>query len=258
MTETEIRFILADKGVASKIGHDSTKTDGGAEHPLWTLLNNRFPPSRPWKTLRGKERTQICLAGEKLHATGVPYSFYVDFLDRTGKGYLKHLGPFMVTKYHATTTGRQSLLGEYLMLVSNALEIYKRKPEAVTMNDAVYKAFPLGYLHGALRYIYGLGLIDKALENHSYRELLATVGRCRDIDEFWNSLGGSVLDNAPVEVDLSKGVRSEAAVKLLQKEMRIRLGKDEGRPTPAFDKYFKHNNTLNAQGLKIVSGEKAL
>jgi len=257
MTFQEIAYITGTHERDARIGTKSI-LDGGAEHPLWTILNIKFPPTKQWRELRGAERTQIQRAGEVLHENDIPYSFYANHLQRFGKGFLKQRSPLIITKYKPASTGMPSILGEYIKVVKFLIESYHENKDCLKINDMVYKRFPKTFEHGALHYYYGVKIIREALRNHTTNDILRILAQSDNADEFLKSLGGSVADHKPLEIDLNKGVSQEGSVKVLQREMRIRLGKDSGKSSPALNKYFKKDGTLNGRGIKVVSGESTL
>jgi len=262
LNEQELIYILADKkSDTSGIGRTSVKnTDGGQEHPLWAILRSKIPISRDWKSLNGAERGQIEKAATKLHALNIPYSFYAEFLVRTNKTYLIGKGPMLVTKYGLNTRGMTSVLGEYLMMMKHCLTVYKRNPDVIKVNDFAYRTFPDSLQLGTLKYIFGIDLIEEALRTRSPLHLMKVATTCagekQTIERFWNDIGRQVEDRKEFSINLNTGVRDDVLVKALQKEMRIRLGREVGTLSPDLDRYFKKNGTLTVWGAKLITGDK--
>ena len=141
MNTEQINYLVNEYGNLKRNTRINTKQvfDGGAEHPLWALLNMTFPPPKLWKALRGADREQIRRAGEKLHAENIPYSFYTSYLKIFGKGHLKQQSPLTITKYKETANGAQSILTEYIGLMKYCISLFMKNSSILYLNDWLYK-----------------------------------------------------------------------------------------------------------------------
>jgi len=261
MNFDELNYIVNEQPCIqkSRIGSTASFVDSGQAHPLWMCLINQETIPTTWRSLSGAERGQIVRAAERLHDLNIPYHFYVDFLKRMGKLSLVSHALMMVIKYKPQRTGATSVLGEYLDMMKYFITIFKRDPEIIKVNDAVYKALPGSYRHGTLKYVHTVITIQDAMDTHTPQEVLQILTNCDDIRDFWNALGKSTIDNMDRgDIDLSAGKSAEVQIKILQKEIRIRLGKDNGDSSKALNKYFTKTNRLNVRGLKVISGERQI
>lgn len=219
----------------------------GIEHPFWSVLNAVFPPTKPWLALKGREKGALLRAAKLLHEKNIPYGFYAAFLEKFNKGYLKRQKLLSILSYKGRD--RAPILKEYLDMMAYFIKVFKEHPITFKVNDALYAKFPDTYKMGIFRYIYIVGLIRNALSSKTSRSLFDLVENAGNIQEILDALGG--VWQKPIRLDLSGGVKVD--VKGIQKEMQIRVGKEMGTPNPNFDKYFKKDGTLGAQGLKLIS-----
>jgi len=243
----------------TKVG-DRYIPDSGAPHPLWVCLHKNIRMGRQWSQLSGAEKGQIRRAADKLSEVHIPYTFYANYLSRMGKTwFIKN--PLAVTKYNPKKSGSLSILGEYISLIIYLIKVFKECPNAIRLNDKVYSLLPNAYSQGPLKYVHTVMLIKECLLTHSINEVLTFLQNSSDITDFWNKLGSSAEStqkNRDFQIDLSSGKCPENNIKILQRELRIRLGKEDGVTNSSLDKYFKSSNRLNAQGLKVISGERKL
>ena len=255
MNYFELSHVLADKEI-SRIGMKTT-TAGGSEHPFWTILNTKFPPAMPWLRLNPAVRGMVKRAADLLHFNNIPYTFYTNFLVKFKKGYLKHK-PMTLLAYKIRKDGGYQLLPEYIYLFNKAKECFLENGEIIKINDALYEMFPKAYECGTLSFIHSITLIQSALKNHALKDIYAFLGNASSVQDFWNALGTSVVDNKNAELDLTEGYSSADTLNLLKDEMSIRMGKVEGKPNQAFNRCFKKNGTLSTFGIAVLSGEKEL
>ena len=261
MNFSELNYIVNEQQKIkrhSRIGMTNLE-DSGSSHPLWNCLAVHLNPTRFWYDLNGAERGQLVRAAKKLHEANIPYSFYATFLYRMGKTGLLRANSLTLTKYKSQKSGTPSILGEYLSMMEYLIKIFKERPDTIRITDEVHKVLPGSYRHGALKYVHTVRTIYEALETHTTNEVLQVLNRCDDIKEFWNALGKSTEENPVKEdIDLSAGHSAPGVIKILQREIRIRLGKEPGEPSIKLNKYFNKHNRLNIRGLKVVSGERGL
>lgn len=234
-----------------------TTTAGGTAHPLWTMVDMAFPPTRPWLELPPPVRGQILNAAKLLHANNIPYGFYVNYLIRARKGGLKHR-PMILFASGVRKDGLQQLLREYITVFNLATELYKESADIIRINDVAYNRFPVAWEYGLLKYVHSLTVIKDALKTRAMQQVLLELAQAKTIDDFWNGVGVTVYITQDTPIDLTAGQTNQADVRRLRLEMGIRMGRTTGTPNPTFNKYFKKNGTLSAAGLKVVSGEVIL
>jgi hypothetical protein len=238
------------KGTLSRI--KTSYLVDGMEHPFWTALNT-ISPYRPWPTVSGPERGQIRRAAAKLAREGIPYVFYARFLVRFGKSYLKNQSALTITgtKEKVKNEKRESILLEYIRFMNRLHQYYEKDQNIIRGLDALYKNFPSGYRLGIPKYLEVAAIIDNALKTHTFGSILQMITRSASFDEFLKRF--DVAKREVKELDLSKGVIA-THVPILQKELRIRTGRDPGVPNPALNKYFNKKGRLNLHGLKLIGG----
>jgi hypothetical protein len=261
LTYKEIDYVINEFPnlvLNTKIGSKST-TAGGTEHPLWTLLNDAFSPAVAWKSLRPRIRTQVVNAGKYLHGNNIPYGFYINFLKLFKKGYLKKT-PLILLTYKQKNINTPYPLNEFIICFKLAEDCFKQNPEILKINDKIHEQYPNAFETGYLSYIHSLILIKTAIAKYDTDDIYEMLKYGNSQYEFWNILGKTITEteNKPLQIDLSKGTTNQKDITLLKNEMLTRTGKNQGKPNPTFNKYFKINGTLNATGIKVVSGEKAL
>lgn len=256
MTVKELQYLASEKPEPGKIG-TSAITEGGTSHPLWDILNNRFPPNMPWRQLGGAIRGRVVRAGELLHEQGIPYNFYAEFIYRFDKVYLKRT-PMALFGYKQKKNGAVPLLREYLLIMDRLRQLWDENPATFRINDAVYKMFPGSNHLGVLKFMYSVGAIHEALKTQDEQQVLRLLSRASTIEEFWTALGYQAEKPAAPAVDLTEGQDHSEVTKVLGRELQIRLGNVEGQPNPKLDRYFNNRHKLNAYGLKVISGERPL
>lgn len=232
--------------------------DDGIAHPLWTLLNHAFPPETLWKSLGGAEREQVKRAARLLHEEDIPYHLYIEYLRLMNKGQLKTLSPFLITKTNPTKKGRPSLLQEYVGVIRYLKGTFKKNPHCLKIVDHVYQSYSDAYSLGALPFMHTVGLVENTLETHSTQEILQILNESHSLTEFQNSLGQSNLRHDRVTrtatgIDLEDGVDHSNTVRLLQQELRVRMGRTSGQPRLDLNKYFTRSNKLNKRGLQLIA-----
>jgi len=261
MNFKELNYILNEHQLitrSTKVGM-TTLEDSGSTHPFWSCLHIGTPIHIAWKTLSGAERGQLVRAAKKLHDFGIPYSFYFNFLKRMGKLNLIRVSPMAIAKYKPKKSGEITILSEYLAMMTYLKQVFIRNVDVIKLNDIVHKALPGSYQHGILKYVHTVRTIEEALENHTRNEVLQILNKCNTIKNFWDALGKSTVDNPiKADLDLSQGRNAIEVVRILQREIRVRLGKEDGIINKQLNKYFNKQNRLNIRGLKVVAGEREL
>ena len=256
MTFKEQKQIAGGLPTPNRIG---TKSAGaGAAHPLWVTLDYAFPPAMGWKALHGGVRAAVVRAGELLHQHNITYGMYVKWLGKFDKGYLKRR-PLTLFGYKLKKDGTQPLLQEFLDFTARLQQVYKTCPSALKVQDAVYAMYPGSYSQGVLKFLYSLDLIVQTLQTRTAGWLIASLAQHQTIESFWHFIGDPEKEVTPVvELDLSAGVQNKQGTKILSDELRIRTGVAAGFINPKLNKYFKTGGKLNAQGLKVITGERPL
>lgn len=257
MTSTDIREVVNWKPESCECVNTQSTTDHGIEHPLWTMLNTAFSPAQEWRSLGGGVRRGIERTGHILHEHHIPYFHYVQFLRRFGRGGLKRF-PMQLTGWKIKKNGAIPILHEFVNTVEYLKTVYIESPAVLEINDSAYRLYPQSYSLGLMKFLYSITAIADALKHKSATEMLRILMASTGMDEFWNGLGEITVKKAADVVDLSAGRNCSEAVKILGREVQIRLGNVAGKPNPDFDRYFKKGGKLNIQGLKIISGEKML
>lgn len=260
MTVSEITHVLNHKDKSqSKIGMMET-VEGGTEHPLWSMLNIQIKPIILWKDLYPAVRKMVVRAAELLHANGIPYSFYGEFLKRFKKTYLKSK-PMTLLAYKQKKDGSFHILSEYIYLFNKAKEFFVENPDIIKLNDALYEKFD-GFSYGTMAFVHSLELIRASITSN-ITDIYIAMAEAKSINDFWNTLGKVVVDGAAPGID--DGYQNDAALSVFKEEMKIRkkwlINGSNGslkQPNGSLDRYFKKNGSLNAYGLKVLSGEVEL
>ena len=233
-------------------------TDGGSEHALWSCCSNLIPGCILWKGLTGAERGMITRCANLLHKQNIPYSYYAKYLIRMGKTWQVKKSPMFITKYIPKSSGNPSILAEYLALEKYLLSVFRQDPNVILLVDKIYTTLPTAYLEGPLKYIHTVLQIVDSLKNHTNNEILQILNLSNTIYEFWDNLGNRQEHKEVKPLDLSTGISTKGSLKILQREIRIRLGKEEGTKCADLNKYFNKQNRLNKRGLEVISGERTL
>jgi hypothetical protein len=244
MTFHELNQIINIPKSESKIKTNACY-GSGQSHPLWDCFNAHLNPPFEWKSLTGVEKTQIIRAAKVLDENNIPYCFYIKYIKRTGKYHMVR-NPLMVTKYKETKSG-PTILGEYINLMTYLKKVFIENPDILVINDYVYKVIPNATTQ-IFKYAYTVDIIKDSLNSRSKNEILQILNNSPDIHSFWNQLG-----KIPQVIDIDvEGKDKSSIVRMLQKEIRIRLGKDLGVPNKSLNKYFCKNR-LNKKGLEIIA-----
>ena len=254
MTFKIIKQIASAPPPRSRIGGYDVDNVGAA-HPLWVMLNARFRPVIEWHKLAGAVKGGITRIAAAMHAADIPYGVYVDWLDKFGKGYLKSR-PLALVGTKTRKDGQAPVFAEFGAFINHLLEVYRRKPEVLQLVDQVYHMYPDAWAAGQLRYLYVVDLLERLLTTKTDKSILVELAKHAQLDDFLHAVG-DVRREAPV-VDLSAGRSNEQGLHVLMAEMKVRTGVIEGQANPALSRYFKTDGKLNAQGLKVVTGERSL
>jgi len=242
--------------------HTYETTDMGLPHPLWSCMTIAIGSCMEWQRMTPAERGMIYRCAAILHEHNIPYSYYTKYLVRMSKQGIVRKAPLFITRYKQKTNAQPpSIFAEYLSMMDFLITKYRQYPNVIKITDKVYTAYPDAYVLGALKYIHTVIQIEEALEHKSINEILLNINNNKDIYTFWDSLGTAVtnaIDDQVPEFDLSEGISAQGSLKILQKEIRIRLGKESGMPIKELDKYFTKSNRLNKRGLGVISGTRLL
>ena len=255
MTHDEIQNIsYIRRGLGSHTDKVNYRVEEGIgfEHPLWTILNAMFPPAMPWKTLKGMERGQIVKAGKILHNNHIPYSYYANYLKRFNKGFLMHKSPLLITGFKEKKSGAHPILSDFISIINILVEHYEKDSTTLQIFSKAYDTFKKPYDGGAMHMVFVCNAIAESNKNTSILDTLRIMGMSSTVEEFTERLGKKKLHEHIVKK--MEGSESQAS-KLLVGELRIRRGRERGKPDPKLNKYFNKNNTLNARGLKLLAEE---
>ena len=222
----------------------------GFEHPLWTILNAKFPPVMPWNRLRGAERGQIVKAGKILHNNNIPYSYYANYLKRFNKGFLMHKSPLLITGFKEKKSGAHPILSDFISVVNILVDHFDKNETTLRVLEQAYHTFKNPYEGGPMHMVFACNTIAETLGTESLMYITKVMGASKTLEEFTEKLGKKKLHEHIVQ--RMEGSESQAS-KVLVTELRVRRGRAEGKPDPKLNKYFNKNNTLNVRGLKLVS-----
>jgi hypothetical protein len=192
-----------------------------------------------------------------MHERNIPYGVYVDWLARFDKGYLKRR-PMALVGYKENKDGATPIFKEFLLFIEQQLAVLKDNPEAIKVVDHIYHMYPKAYSIGPFRYLYTLDLINQTLlkKIKTAKTLVVELAKHDNLDDYLHAIGGGKAE--VITVDLSEGRRNDDGLRRLTSELKVRLGVMPGFPNPSLNHYFKADGKLNAQGLKVVTGERPL
>jgi len=243
MTFSELEYLTNPNRAHPDIGFTQT-TDGGSEHPLWTILNHKIPPNIPWGNVNGQIRAMIERAGTFLHNNKIPYSFYADALIRFKKSYLKNTNPQIILKITQNKNKNTQFIHDYVELMKLLLKLFKENPTIIKLTDLTTQKFDVCST-GILNFGYMAQTIKEALTKPQ-TEIIRLLTKATTLNDFLNSIGTIIQKSHMTILDKSD------IVKKLQTEM---YNRKQNHFNPDFNKYFNHKNTINKKGLELILNE---
>jgi hypothetical protein len=241
MTFDELTYLANPNTAHPDIGFTQS-TDGGSEHPLWTILNHKIPPAIPWRNVNGQIRVMIERAGTFLHNHKIPYSFYADALIRFKKSYLKNTNPKIILKITQNKNLNTQFIHDYVELIKLLQKLFNQNPTILKLTDLTTQKFDV-CATGILNYCYMAQTIKEALTTKPQTEIIRLLTKAQTLNEFLNSIGTIIQKPFMTVLDKSD------IVKKLQTEMHNRR---QNQFNPDFNKYFNHKNTINKRGLELI------
>jgi len=241
MTFTEIEYLASPNLSHPDIGFVQT-TDGGSEHPLWTILNHKIPPAIPWRNVNGQIRAMVAKAGTFLHENKIPYSFYTDALIKFKKAYLKNTTPKIILKITKNPNQNTQFIYDYVELMKLLQKLFKENQTILKLTDLVTEKFDVCST-GILTFCYMAHTIKEALVTKPQTEIIRLLSKAQTLNEFFNSIGTIVQKPYMAVLDKSD------IVKKLQTEIHNRR---QNKSNHELNKYFNSKNTLNKKGLELI------
>ncbi|RPJ79063.1 MAG: hypothetical protein EHM20_02385, partial [Alphaproteobacteria bacterium] len=175
MTFTEIEYLASPNLSHPDIGFVQT-TDGGSEHPLWTILNHKIPPAIPWRNVNGQIRAMVAKAGTFLHKNKIPYSFYADALIKFKKAYLKNTTPKIIFKTTKNPNQNTQFIYDYVELMKLLQKLFKENQTILKLTDLVTKKFDVCST-GILNFCYMAQTIKEALLTKPQTEIIRLLSK---------------------------------------------------------------------------------
>lgn len=225
----------------------SSSIDGGAEHPLWTMLNAYFPPQQEWNRLSGAFKGQVLKAADYLHKNNIPYNFYIQALQKFNMGGYKNKAPLVILKYKQNKNGVNQFLYYYVELMKYLFTCFSINENIILLNDVVVEKYDC-YSQGILKFIYQVRTLKNYLENNTNNDVLFKLAGSRTLEQFLISLSGEIEEKK--EYLVTAGKDKSEIVKQLIIEMKNRK---EGKINPVLSKYFTTKNLLNKKGLSLIN-----
>ena len=257
MTFKDQKQVASPSKIKSRI-NTCTVEDAGETHPLWAMLEASSTTwIIPWRRLSGAVRAGVYRIAGIMHHHNIPYGMYVDWLKKFNKlGLVRH--PMSIVGCKIKPNGAIPIFAEFMEFNNRLQHVLETCPNALRVNDAAYRMYPGSYIHGPHKFLYSIDLMVEALKTRTSESLITMLSKAQDIESFWHLVGDPRTPHTVPVVDLSGGKQDQQAVKTLSDELRIRTGVVQGFPNPKLSRYFKTDGKLNAQGLKVITGEQPL
>lgn len=242
MTFEELNYLANPNTAHPDIGFISS-TDGGSEHPLWTIFNAKIPPVIPWHNVNGQIRAMIGRAATFLHRHDIPYSFYVDATIKFKKSYLKNTNPKILLTINPNKNHTQ-FIHDYIQLMTLLKKLFLKNPTILKLLDLLTQKYEI-YSQGILYFGYIAQTLSETLLTTPQTEIIRQLTKSSTLNDFLNSIG-AIIQKPHMTV-----LNQSNIVKTLQTEMHNRK---QNNFNPDFNKFFTSKNTLNKKGLELILG----